>query len=40
MKKQICSVLAGYVWDNTNPFVRKHAKAVKSLSRVIQMQWK
>jgi len=38
MKKQICSVLAGYVWDNSNPFVRKHAKAVKSLSRVIQMQ--
>ena len=21
---QICSVLAGYVWDETNPFVKKH----------------
>lgn len=37
MKRQICSVLAGYVWDKTNPFVRKHAKAVSSLSRVVQM---
>ncbi len=37
LKRQICSVLAGYVWDKTNPFVRKHEKAVSSLSRVIRM---
>ena len=37
MKKQICSVLAGYVWDETNPFVKKHKKAVSSLARVIKM---
>ncbi len=35
---QICSVLAGYVWDTTNPFVKKHSTALKSLSGVIRMQ--
>lgn len=37
IKKQICSVLAGYVWDNENPFVKKHEQAVKSLHRVIEL---
>ena len=36
-KKQICSVLAGYVWDTTNPFVRKHERAIKSLAEVIRI---
>lgn len=36
-KKQICSVLAGYVWDTSNPFVKKHDRAVKSLSEVIRL---
>lgn len=36
-KKQICSVLAGYVWDTDNPFVKKHDRVVKSLSDVIRM---
>lgn len=31
IKMQICSVLAGYVWDNKNPFVRNHEKAIKNL---------
>jgi flavin-dependent dehydrogenase len=35
LKKQICSVLAGYVWDKNNPFVAKHARAVKALSNVL-----
>ncbi|MEZ4891225.1 MAG: NAD(P)/FAD-dependent oxidoreductase [Crocinitomicaceae bacterium] len=35
--KQICSVLAGYVWDDTNPFVKKHDKLVTSLARVIEI---
>lgn len=35
--KQICSVLAGYVWDDTNPFVKKHDKIVTSLARVIEI---
>ncbi|MEO5978423.1 MAG: NAD(P)/FAD-dependent oxidoreductase [Chryseolinea sp.] len=38
VKRQICSVLAGYVWDKTNPFVRSHEKALKGLARVIQIQ--
>lgn len=35
-KKQICSVLAGYVWDMENPFVRKHKQAVESLAKLIR----
>ncbi|MCO5260185.1 MAG: tryptophan 7-halogenase [Crocinitomicaceae bacterium] len=35
--KQICSVLAGYVWDDSNPFVKKHDKVVTSLAKVIQI---
>lgn len=38
IKKQICSVLAGYVWDLNNPFVKKHEQAVKSLHKVIGLQ--
>lgn len=37
-KKQICSVLAGYVWDQTNPFVKDHEGALKRLARVIDVQ--
>ena len=37
IRKQICSVLAGYVWDRSNPFVKKHKTAVPSLARVIEM---
>lgn len=35
-KKQICSVLAGYVWDTDNLFVKKHTAAVKNLAAVIR----
>ena len=37
-KKQICSVLAGYVWDLSNPFVKKHDRAIKSLAQVIRIE--
>lgn len=37
IKKQICAVLAGYVWDETNPFVKKHDRLVKNLAYVINM---
>lgn len=37
IKRQICSVLAGYVWDQTNPFVKKHDRAVKNLARVLAL---
>lgn len=36
IKKQICSVLAGYVWDMENPFVKKHDRAVKSLANMLR----
>lgn len=38
VKKQICAVLAGYVWDETNPFVKKHDRIVANLAHVIDMQ--
>ena len=34
---QICSVLAGYVWDMSNPFVKNHEKNVRTLSRYLEM---
>lgn len=36
LKSQICSVLAGYVWDLNNPFVKKHDRAVKALANVLK----
>lgn len=36
-KRQICSVLAGYVWDDTNPFVKKHSKVLSTLAKVIKI---
>ncbi|MFN3405220.1 MAG: NAD(P)/FAD-dependent oxidoreductase [Cytophagaceae bacterium] len=38
IKKQICSVLAGYVWDLNNPFVKKHDRVLESLAHVIKME--
>jgi flavin-dependent dehydrogenase len=35
IKSQICSVLAGYVWDMTNPYVKNHATAVYKLASLI-----
>ena len=37
-KQQICSVLAGYVWDQSNPFVKKHNTVLSALSKVIEIQ--
>ena len=38
IKEQICSVLAGYVWDETNPFVKNHDRLVKTVAKVIEME--
>ncbi|MEO6303215.1 MAG: NAD(P)/FAD-dependent oxidoreductase [Bacteroidia bacterium] len=38
IKSQICSVLAGYVWDLDNPFVKKHEKAISSLAKLIRLR--
>ncbi len=35
---QICSVLAGYVWDDSNPFVKNHEKNVRTLARYLDAQ--
>jgi flavin-dependent dehydrogenase len=37
-KGQLCSVLAGYVWDESNPFVSKHYRLPKTLAQVIELQ--
>jgi flavin-dependent dehydrogenase len=38
VKRQICAVLAGYVWDKTNPFVTKHDRIVRTLAHLIDME--
>lgn len=38
IKKQICAVLAGYVWDQTNPFVKNHQRLVKTVTHVIDLE--
>jgi len=38
IKKMICSVLAGYVWDNSNYYVKKHKRAIKTLAKVIELK--
>jgi flavin-dependent dehydrogenase len=38
IKNQICSVLAGYVWDQKNPYVKRHDRAIDALVGVIQME--
>lgn len=38
IKKKICSVLAGYVWDLNNSFVKDHATALKKLARTIELE--
>lgn len=35
IKEKICSVLAGYVWNEENPFVRKHDHVVKNMAYLI-----
>ncbi|MCC6461095.1 MAG: tryptophan 7-halogenase [Saprospiraceae bacterium] len=38
IKRQICSVLAGYVWDQENPYVNNHAAGLKRLARLIKVE--
>lgn len=37
---QICSVLAGYVNDETNPYARDHAKQIRNLVRLLDLKAK
>lgn len=38
VKRKICAVLAGYVWDETNPFVKKHDNVIKNMAHMIHME--
>jgi flavin-dependent dehydrogenase len=38
IQNMICSVLAGYVWDTTNPYVKDHARAIEKLAKVITLE--
>jgi flavin-dependent dehydrogenase len=38
IKSQICSVLAGYVWDLNNPFVRNHKTGLDRLATLINFR--
>lgn len=38
IKKQICGVLAGYVWDQTNPFVKNHSRLVKTVAHFTDLE--
>ena len=35
VKNKICAVLAGYVWDKSNPFVKKHDRVIKSMAYLL-----
>lgn len=35
VRRKICAVLAGYVWDKENPFVAKHDRAVQAIAHVL-----
>lgn len=40
VKRKICAVLAGYVWDETNPFVKKHDNLIKNMAYLLEMESK
>jgi len=37
VKRKICAVLAGYVWDESNPFVKKHENVIKNIAYLLKM---
>ena len=38
VKEKICSVLAGYVWNEDNPFVKKHDHVIANMAYLLNMQ--
>ncbi len=38
IKNMICSVLAGYVWDLNNPYVKNHDTALVKLAKLISLE--
>ncbi|TGN27791.1 NAD(P)/FAD-dependent oxidoreductase [Empedobacter tilapiae] len=37
VKEKICAVLAGYVWNKENPFVKKHYSVIQNMAHLIRM---
>lgn len=37
IKYKICAVLAGYAWNDENPFVKKHEKIISNLAYTLKM---
>jgi len=35
VKRKICAVLAGYVWNEENPFVKKHDRVIRSMAYML-----
>ena len=40
IKRKICAVLAGYVWNKENPFVTKHDHVIRNLAALIREEKK
>lgn len=38
VRRQICSILAGYVWDESNPCVSRYKTIIETLCKVIEIQ--
>jgi flavin-dependent dehydrogenase len=38
VKEKICAVLAGYVWDQENPFVKKHDNVIKNMAHLLNLE--
>ncbi|WP_437919215.1 NAD(P)/FAD-dependent oxidoreductase [Sphingobacterium sp. LRF_L2] len=36
IKQKICAVLAGYVWNEENPFVKKHDRVIKTMAYMLE----
>uniref|UniRef100_UPI004048D79B NAD(P)/FAD-dependent oxidoreductase n=1 Tax=Vibrio anguillarum TaxID=55601 RepID=UPI004048D79B len=36
IKQMICSILAGYAWDSSNPYVAEHQRRLSSLAEIIR----
>ncbi|MGO3305271.1 MAG: NAD(P)/FAD-dependent oxidoreductase [Sphingobacterium sp.] len=36
VKRKICAVLAGYVWNEENPFVKKHDRVIRTMAYMLK----
>jgi hypothetical protein len=36
--RQVCSVLAGYVWDHSNPYVVQADRALPLLAKIVKVK--